>query len=148
VRNAVVLALVAGGLVAGYVAGSHGDRARSVTTPAVVAAHGATETRIIHTGADESELRAMIRDELARAPAVRAAPPEPEPSAQAQAAFETARSLVASRIDAGSWREADRDALRSAIATLSHDQFEQIMSSLFPALNDGRLKLTFRGAAV
>lgn len=107
---------------------------------------------------DAETLRAIVREELARAGDSRApsgvvaagehgdAAREPSAADVARdAAFGKARSVVDSALAAGVWTEDDRAAVRSAMTTLSREQVDELNRALVPALNEGRLRSTFAG---
>jgi hypothetical protein len=104
-----------------------------------------TETRTA-TGATltAEQVRAIVREELAGA---REPTPEPEPGiveAREQSAAR-AHEVVARAIDVGQWTEQDRSDLLAALRELDRAQADDVLAALFPALNDGRIRLTYDG---
>ena len=107
--------------------------------------------------AERAELRRVVAEECRRsvttvvaavAPTRPEPEPEPEPAAptrEQQEAFGQAQTLLASALSAGQWTETDVGAMRDLMPGLSADQREAITSTLFPALNEGRLHTDILG---
>jgi hypothetical protein len=110
---------------------------------------------------DKEALRLLIRQELqglrpeasqsaAAATAVATAKPgdtravEPLSNDQ-EVAFERARSMVDDGLARGSWSEDDRAHLRQSLRGLPSEAREQVMSSLFVAVNEGRIQPQVHG---
>lgn len=89
------------------------------------------------------QVRAIVREELA---GVRK-PDEPDPQVveARDEDVDRAHDLIARAIATGAWTEQDRDDLRAAVMDLERAQFDEVMSALIPAVNDGRLRLAFEG---
>jgi hypothetical protein len=86
----------------------------------------------------------IVREELAEA---REVVDEPEPQAVEARAASAARAhdVIARAIDHGRWTEQDRDDLLAAMKDLDRAHADEVLSALFPALNDGRVELTYTG---
>jgi len=147
-RGELVVGLVAAAIAAGYCAGALGGA--HAVPPASMGRERVVHdtTHVIHAGdaVDPAQLRAIVREELAlRGEPAQAAPAAPEPAPGAEAAFARAGALIEDRIAKGTWSRADRDELREAMAGLRQDQADEVARTLFPALNDGRLRLDYPG---
>jgi hypothetical protein len=141
----VLCGLVAGiGLGGGYLLG-HGD-SREVRT-VVVEPSAPRDVTIRTEGAiDVEQLRAVVREEVAR---LRAPTPEaPAAAAQPSPSLERAHALVNARLQSGVWTEDDRRALQSELASMTQAEVEEVLATVFPAMNDGRLRLTYDGAPI
>lgn len=109
-------------------------------------------------GADE--MRSILREELsARDPQAGAAGDDPERTDPAtteeelaaapparQQSVARARAVVDAAVARGTWTEADRDALRAEQGILHGRDYLLLGRTLFPAINEGRVKPTFLGA--
>jgi hypothetical protein len=96
------------------------------------------------------QVRTIVREELAAgaehsAPAVDA---DPAVVAAREQSLALAHQIVERAIEKGTWSEKDRDALLAAIPDLERAQADEVFSALIPALNDGRLTLTYAGTAL
>jgi hypothetical protein len=152
-RRNLMLALLWAGSLGGVYEWAH--RAPPNAPPLVM------ERAVSSTGVSADEVRAILRQELealkpaptapgavqaASAPeavVARAAPTVPPASTEAA---ERALALVDARIDTGTWSEEDRRRLQAEAAHLTNDQLAGVLSKLFPAAQDGRLKLTYEGS--
>lgn len=111
---------------------------------------------------DAEALRLVVREEVARAglaarfcsPAAAAnAPPQAAVPATARAvdrdvqtAIARAHDILDRALQAGTWSEDDRAALRGAMVGLPQADADDIHHLFFAALNDGRLKPNFAHA--
>jgi len=103
-------------------------------------------------GVDRGALRQVIREELSAAlddrDANAAAANEPEPEAPTEAnlaATKRAHAVVASARKAGEWTKADAKALRAEFKQMNDAQREELITTLFPAINRGEIKVRYRG---
>jgi hypothetical protein len=94
-------------------------------------------------------LRAVIREELDGAAPVEpaAAAAESPPSGDADAARAAVR-LVDDRLAAGAWREEDRAALLVQLGRMGRAEADALLSTLFTALNEGRMHTTYPGTPI
>jgi hypothetical protein len=109
---------------------------------------------------DADALRVIVREEVARGnvgarscppvPSTSATAPLPTPAAAASAPDPSAQLAVAHAYDvidralqAGSWSDKDRVALRRAMTGASQADADDIQRKLYSALHDGRLKVAF-----
>jgi hypothetical protein len=124
-----------------------GTRAsRPAAVPAPAPAHAAPAARapapLAAAGLDRDDVRAVIREELARldhAPAL--SEDELRPSEEAERAHTAALSVVEAGIADGVWDDADRQALRAQLGALGAAETHEVLSPLFQAINDQRLAL-------
>lgn len=97
-------------------------------------------------GLDREELRAIVREELARG---QAAPSPAEESAEADPARQQARAealaqastVVEHGIADGVWSTEERNALRAQLPQLGEREIHAVLSPLFQAINAQRLQL-------
>jgi hypothetical protein len=104
-----------------------------------------TETRTAAGATLTAEqVRSIVREELAttREPAA----PEPQAVEAREQSAARAHEVVARAIDQGTWTEQDRDDLLTAMRDLDRAHADDVLAELFPALNDGRVRLTFDGS--
>jgi (2Fe-2S) ferredoxin len=142
----IALAVLAG--ASGYLIGA--VRQAPAAAPAVVVAPSPAApreiiTRPVVSGIDATQIRQIVREELAQAAPVAEAAVERAPVAEDPRAIDRAQAIVDASLAAGVWTEADRTSLRLAMAALSEPQTQQIFGALFPALNAGRVRLTYDG---
>ena len=101
------------------------------------------EPRIVHTQADSltaADVRSIVDEALAaRAPVE--APEHPVDTA----AFSQARAAVSTGVSDGRWTIDDRDRLRAVLDRLNREQMRDVMTSLFAAINTGRVQLETDG---
>jgi hypothetical protein len=95
-------------------------------------------------------LRAIVREELARpsaaaTPPPAAPPPVPEATPEQLAAREKARTVVAQAIAVRRWGPTDRAELHALLPQLSRAEHDEIMATLVPAINEGRLTVEIDG---
>jgi hypothetical protein len=101
---------------------------------------------------DEAALRNVVRDVL-RDELHNVAPPEPRPSrpvtqgptAANEAAFAQGGELLEAARARRRWTSDDRVALRQLLPQMTAEQRDDILQTLFPALNRGELTTDFRG---
>jgi hypothetical protein len=111
--------------------------------PAPAAPAARAPAPVAAAGLDRDDVRAVIREELARldrAPAL----PEEDPAAddaEVARAHTAALSTVESGIADGVWDDADRQALRAQLGALGEAETHDVLSPLFQAINDQRLAL-------
>jgi len=113
---------------------------RAVTTPVVVAAPSAASA-----APTPDQIRAIVREELAAARDEHAVVEAPAVVEARQQSADRGHAVIAHAITTGVWSEQDRDSLRQAVAGVDREQADRLLSELFPALNDGRVKLDYRG---
>jgi hypothetical protein len=75
---------------------------------------------------------AEARDERAASPA-------------SQAAFASAQHIVDDAVTAGRWTQKDFEQIHSLRAELTGAQLIEVQKDLFPAVNSGRVQVTYRG---
>jgi hypothetical protein len=131
-------------LVAAFLAGLLLGRGRTAppvaekTCPAAIAPAAPVVARV-DVAALRAEIRAAVREE--RPAAAAPAEPTPHPVAAADpAAADDARRIVTAARAARRWTQTDVLALRAVMPRLAPDEREEILSTLFPALNSGELR--------
>jgi hypothetical protein len=97
------------------------------------------------TSPTPDQIRAIVREELAASRDEHSVAEAPAVVEARQQSVDRGHAVIAHAITAGVWSEQDRDNLRQAIARVNREQADQLLSELFPALNDGRVKLDYRG---
>jgi hypothetical protein len=106
-----------------------------------------TETRTAAGATLTAEqVRAIVREELSTAH--EPAEPELQVVEARERSAARAHDVVARAIDQGRWTEQDRDDLLTAMRDLDRAQADDVLAQLFPALNDGRVRLTYDGTAL
>lgn len=94
-------------------------------------------------GADvtAADVRRIVREELARPPTAAVTPPAPAGPRPVE--------IVSARIADGVWTDDDRAAVRAVLGAASRADAAAAASLLFPALDDGRVRIaTSDGAAL
>ena len=133
-------------IAAAFAAGlALGGSSHEATAPAPVPASPPTAAAAAAPrGLSADEVRRIVRDELANAPA-RAAGEAATDKADAEAgdpdALARAHEVLAAGMADGRWSIEDRAALRQAIVRLARPQIDEIFATLFPAINAGQLRL-------
>lgn len=138
---ALLVVVAAGGFVVGRRPQTPPDPARTI----VVERSGSREVVTREVGADAAQLRAIVREEIARAAAPSNGPAPTTADPASNAAYDKARAVVDAALAAGTWTEGDRDAVRPTLSSLTREQFEELNRALIPALNEGRLRRAFSG---
>jgi hypothetical protein len=129
----------------GYLAGA------ARPTPSVPTARGATPAvAAAPEPIGSTAVRAIVREELARpaaaaTPPPLAPPPAPEATPEQLAALEKARTVIAQAIAARRWGPNDRAELHALLPALSRAEHDEIMATLVPAINDGRITVEIDG---
>lgn len=88
------------------------------------------------------DVRSIVNDALAARPPSEATEPQAPPDT---AAFSQAQAVVASGVADGRWSVDDREHLRAVIDRLNREQAHDVMTSLFAAINAGRVQLETDG---
>jgi len=73
------------------------------------------------------------------------APPHAEPAPEHRTAVEKGRTLVARAFTSGRWGDEEARDLRAVLPELSRAEHDELMASLVPAINDGRIAVTTDG---
>jgi hypothetical protein len=92
-----------------------------------------------------AEISAALDEREAQADDAKRAAADVPPTAEQIAAADTGRAIITAAIQAGHWTRADADALRAQLANATRSQGEELLSTLFPALNRGELTPDFAG---
>jgi hypothetical protein len=93
-------------------------------------------------GLTRDDLRAVIREELAaRAESPVAAAPASDDGAAPTPALATAHAAVDTGLHDGVWDERDREVLRAQLVHLRPAEIDEVLSPLFRAINDQRVRL-------
>lgn len=86
------------------------------------------------------ELAKLLDERLSTSPRTQPASPHPdEPAPEAIAAVASANRIVDAALVQGTWKDADRQAFRTAISVMAPAQRGEAMSRLLTALNEGHL---------
>ena len=142
--------------------GATSDAGAPASTSAVSSASSARPSAIERAGAanasrslDGEELRAVVREELARNAAERegaeaavaaepseaASPANPARAERMAQAVTAATAAIETGIVDGIWDERDRDVLRAQLPYLGERETHAVLSPLFQAVNAQRVKL-------
>lgn len=131
----------------------HAPAGAAAPAPAAPAARPIVVERAAMAGGgfDRDELRAVVREELARSAAERAEagaeapaavePPDPARAARVAAAVTSANAAIEEGIADGLWDANDREALREQLPYLGERETHAVLSPLFQAINAQRVKL-------
>jgi hypothetical protein len=145
-RRNIVLALLA--FTGAYAAGRiTTPDAPTPVPPERIVERASTRTIVQQAGASISldDVRAVVREELAHVPAAQVVDAAPVID---EARLSRARSALDEGMVDGRWTEEDRERLRPLFASLPRAEGEQILSTLIPAFNAGRLRLEFHGSPI
>jgi hypothetical protein len=99
-----------------------------------------------------AEIRAVVREELARnhneAPAPNQEPPPAAalPTVEQVTAQDQAHAVVDGARRSGHWTEEDRAQLRQQLPQMSDAQRDEVLTTLIPAINRQEIKIDVRGA--
>jgi len=118
------------------------DARPAMVTPVTMAVRPSTNATVT-----ADQVRAIVREELAtEREDGDTATGDPQVVAAREESAIRARQVVARAIEQRTWSERDRDELLAAMRNLDSSQANAILGELFPALNDGRVTLTYAGA--
>ncbi len=135
------LALTSLAIVAAFVIGRLTLAVQPSTHTERVVERQPIEHRVVQASSSltAEDVRAIVNDALAaRAPA----PVAETPTAVVDpAALSQAQAVIASGMADGRWTDEDRDRLRGVIDHLSREQAHEAITTLFSAINAGRVRL-------
>jgi hypothetical protein len=91
------------------------------------------------------EVRAALREHAASGPAAGNTPSPEREAQEPTAAFEPARTQVATRIARGAWTATDRDWMRSTLGMVNDAERTELMGQVIAAANRGAIRVELEG---